>query len=59
MTVLSTLRACLGELERRRRFYLTRRMIGGMPAEMLKDIGWPGAADGIDDVRRPVPARRD
>jgi len=58
MTVLATFRSYLGELERRRRFRLTRRMIDGMPAEMLKDIGWPGAADGIDEARRPAPAWR-
>ncbi len=58
MTVLSAFRSYLGELERRRRFRLTRRMIDGMPAEMLKDIGWPGAADGIDDACRSNPAWR-
>lgn len=58
MAVLSAFRSYLGELERRRRFRLTRRMIDAMPSEMLKDIGWPGAAEGIDDTRRPAQAWR-
>jgi hypothetical protein len=58
MTVFTALRSYLGEIERRRRFYRTQRIMSGMPPEMLKDIGWPGAAEGIDDACHPAPAWR-
>jgi hypothetical protein len=37
------------ELDRRRRFRTTERMIGALPAEVQKDIGWPGSARGLDE----------
>ncbi len=62
MVILSTLvapvAAYLGDLERRRRHRRTERMIGALPAEMLKDIGWPGSARGLDEERRERPAMR-
>lgn len=58
MTVLSALRGYLGEIERRRRFHRTQRIIGGLPPEMLKDIGWPGVAQGIDVACDSAPAWR-
>lgn len=57
MAVLTTLRSYLGEIERRRRFYRTQRIMHGMPMEVLKDIGWPGVAEGIDETCSPNSAR--
>lgn len=49
MTMFATLRAYYSAFERRRRFARTERMICTLPNEVLKDIGWPGAAEGIGD----------
>lgn len=58
MVIFSALLGYLGEIERRRRFYRTRRLLHTMPPEMLKDIGWPGAADGLHDICRRARTRR-
>ena len=51
MNLLSAVRSYIGDLERRRRFYRTERMVSSLPPEVLKDIGWPGSADGIERNR--------
>ena len=52
MSILNSVRTYIGELERRRRFYRTERLVRGLPRDILKDIGWPGSAEGIDTTRR-------
>jgi len=52
MNIFREIRAYLGNLERRRRFYRTERLVRGLPADVLKDIGWPGTADGLDGSRQ-------
>jgi hypothetical protein len=52
MTVLATLMNYYGALARRRNFARTQRMIGSLPPEVLKDIGWPGAAEGVEGALR-------
>ena len=48
----------IGELERRRRYRTTERLIGALPSEVQKDIGWPGSARGVDEdcvqIARPA-----
>jgi hypothetical protein len=51
MNILTAMRDYIGELERRRRFYRTERLVRGLPPEVLKDIGWPGSAEGLDQDR--------
>lgn len=55
--IVAPLAAYVGELERRRRYRNTERMIGALPAEVQKDIGWPGSARGADEVPAAGPQR--
>ena len=43
----------IGELERRRTYRNTERLIGALPADIRKDIGWPGSAQGIEERHEP------
>jgi hypothetical protein len=52
MTVLATLRNYYGAFERRRNYARTERMIRHLPPEVLKDIGWPGADEGVEGALR-------
>ena len=52
MNILVAMRDYIGELDRRRRFYRTERMVRSLPPEVLKDIGWPGAGEGLDRDRQ-------
>ena len=54
MNIVSTFVTWIGELERRRVYRRTERMIGALPAEVQKDIGWPGSARGVDEGGRVV-----
>lgn len=51
MNLFSAMRGYIGDLERRRRFYRTERLVRSLPPEVLKDIGWPGSADGFQRDR--------
>lgn len=51
MTIVSAVQDYFGEFRRRRRFHRTERLIRSLPPEVLKDIGWPGNATGLDDPR--------
>lgn len=51
MNILVAMRDYIGELDRRRRFYRTERLVRSLPPEVLKDIGWPGVAEGADRDR--------
>jgi hypothetical protein len=52
MNIVTAIIAYLGELERRRLHRRTERLIGTLPSEVQKDIGWPGSARGIDGQTR-------
>lgn len=54
MGILTAMREYVGELDRRRRFYRTERLVRSLPPDVLKDIGWPGSADGLDRDRQRV-----
>lgn len=58
MTIVSAIIAPIanyvGDLERRRRYRETERLIGALPAEVQKDIGWPGSARGTEADERPA-----
>lgn len=41
MSILSTIARAAGAYRARRRLSRTERMIGALPAEVRKDIGWP------------------
>lgn len=51
MNLLSAISSYIAGLERRRRFYRTERMVSSLPPEVLKDIGWPGSAEGLERDR--------
>lgn len=57
MTILSAIVACIGKLERRRLYRRTESMIGALPVEIRKDIGWPGSARGLDEADAEAPRR--
>ncbi|MBO6716499.1 MAG: hypothetical protein JJ913_00940 [Rhizobiaceae bacterium] len=55
MSILSSIGAYVGRINHNRAYYRTERLIRSLPAEVQKDIGWPGIATGIetaDDRRR-------
>lgn len=52
MNLLNAISSYIGGLERRRRFYRTERLVRSLPPEVLKDIGWPGSADGLERDRQ-------
>ncbi len=54
MNITSIIVSYVGRLERRRVFRNTERMIGALPSEIQKDIGWPGVATGADERRNEV-----
>lgn len=58
MTLFSAFRFYIGEIERRRLYRRTQAMLHALPPEMLKDIGWPGVAEGIEDACMPKAAGR-
>lgn len=51
MNMVSAIVTWIGDLERRRVYRRTERMIGALPTEVRKDIGWPGSARGVDEER--------
>ena len=57
MNIVSAILAYLGELERRRRYRNTERVISSLPTEVQKDIGWPGAARGAEAAEERAAAR--
>jgi len=52
MSIITAVRQYIGEIDRRRRYYRTERLVRSLPPEVLKDIGWPGSADGLDRPSR-------
>jgi hypothetical protein len=52
MNIVTAIIAYLGELERRRLYRRTERLIGTLPSDVQKDIGWPGSARGLDSQTR-------
>lgn len=45
MSIFSTLERFISDYSASRARYLTERAIGGLPIELQKDIGWPGASE--------------
>lgn len=48
MSILSSIARAADAYRRRRQLSRTERMIGSLPPELRKDIGWPDAWAGMD-----------
>lgn len=57
MSIATTLAHLIDEFRRARERARTERMIGSLPAEIRKDIGWPGRA-GEGETRNGAAGRR-
>jgi len=51
MRIFNRVAGYISHLAARRRYRHTERVIAALPAEVLKDIGWPGKARGLDAER--------
>jgi len=48
MRIFRRVAGYISHLSARRRYRHTERVISALPVDVLKDIGWPGAARGVD-----------
>lgn len=48
MNIVTVIATLIDNIRRRHRYHRTERLLGAMPTEVLKDIGWPGAREGLD-----------
>jgi len=51
MRIFSRVAGYIFHFSARRRYRHTERVISALPVEVLKDIGWPGTARGVESDR--------